>query len=123
LLAIAEQAGGLWIQRAREAARLLSAETEDASLGVQLLADIRTVFDGSGSDRLSSAGLVEQLVAMEDRPWVILGDQGPLTPPRLARLLRPYGISPATIRFTGTETAKGYYRTAFTDAFARYLAA
>ena len=40
---------------------------------------------------------------------------------RLGMLLREYDIRPDTIRFTPpTGQAKGYHRTAFTDAWQRY---
>jgi len=43
-----------------------------------------------------------------------------MTPAGIARLLKPFGISPETIR-VGEDTAKGYRLSAFEDAFARYL--
>jgi hypothetical protein len=39
---------------------------------------------------------------------------------RLAQMLRPFSIHPRTIRF-GEDTAKGYNRIDFEDAFERYL--
>jgi len=44
----------------------------------------------------------------------------PLTPSRLARLLRGYSIVPDSIRI-GEKTPKGYERGDFRDAFPRYL--
>ena len=47
----------------------------------------------------------------------------PITPTQLARLLKPFDISPKTLRFGAEEgdTAKGYRRDWFEDAFERYL--
>lgn len=58
LLAIAEAAGGEWPQRIRTAALEVFASTaaEDASIGVQLLADIRTIFDDRADDKIYLRG-------------------------------------------------------------------
>ena len=66
LFAIADSAGGAWPERARAAALTLSEsrEAEDSSIGVRLLADMRTVFEDTGADRTPSAKLVEVLVAI-----------------------------------------------------------
>jgi hypothetical protein len=49
----------------------------------------------------------------------------PITPNRLASLLRGYKIRPGTIRFGpgDKDTAKGYKHSQFVDAFERYLPA
>jgi hypothetical protein len=87
---------------------------------VTLLADIRATFEERQQDRLSSAELVESLVALEGRPWAEWKGGKPITPNGLARLLAPFGIKPGTIR-TSAGTPKGYHRPQFDDAFARYL--
>jgi putative DNA primase/helicase len=70
LIAIADAAGGKWPTRARKAARALSSveASDDASQSVQLLADIKAVFEALEVDRISSVDLVRALVEMEDRP-------------------------------------------------------
>src|SRR5262249_46847539 len=40
---------------------------------------------------------------------------------RLARLLKPYGVKPATIKVPAGSTAKGYHRADFEGAWERYL--
>lgn len=57
---------------------------------------------------------------MEDRPWPEYRQGKPITAPRLARRLKPYGVTPKTIRI-GENTAKGYKLEDLRDAFARYL--
>jgi len=49
LLAVADAAGEDWAQRAREAASLLvgAAKEAEPSLGIRLLADLKTIFDSS----------------------------------------------------------------------------
>jgi putative DNA primase/helicase len=122
LLAIADTAGGHWPQRAREAARILSGgeAVEDTSTRVQLLADIRAVFETRGADRIRSTDLVDALIDMEDRPWPEWRQGKPLTPAQLAQLLRPFGIVRGTRR-AGGDTFKGYCLRQFDDAFGCYL--
>ncbi len=121
LLAVADQAGDGWSVVAWGAALALSTGTarEDDSLRVRLLADIRRVFDERGVDRLVTKDLIDGLAADETAPW---GDwHGRLiTPERIARLLRPFGVQPDKWR-EGSTTARGYSRDMFTAAWARYL--
>ena len=48
LLAIADLAGGEWPEKARHAASRLSNVSDVASIGTQLLADVRSAFDHGG---------------------------------------------------------------------------
>jgi hypothetical protein len=122
LLAVADLAGGEWPDAARRALVELCAEAQadDQSRGVQLLSDIRQIFDERGIDRISSADLVVALTEIETSPWAECSRGKPLTKAKLARLLGRFGIAPGTIRVQDS-TPKGYYRRDFNDAFARYL--
>ena len=120
LIAIADQVGDHWPETARRVALLLSGEAEDPSLPVKLLADIRSVFEARGVDRLSSKDLCRELGKMEDRPWCEWSDGFRITKRQLARLLRQFGIRPKGIRM-GDKTPRGYVLADFEDAFARYL--
>lgn len=123
LLAIANAAGGHWPETARSVAVRLSGCAEDPSQSVQLLGDIRRVFDTKNEDRLSSSGLCGELGGMEDRPWCDFGSDGfQIKPKQLAKLLKPFGIVPNSVRI-GDRTPKGYTRADFDDVFARYLPA
>lgn len=120
LLAIADLASPEWSERARAAARCLSAhERDDDSLGVKALRDIREVFDHSNAAALASVDLREHLIALDDSTWAdFKGKQ--LTGRQLGDLLRPYRISARTIRISAT-TARGFRREQFEDAWRRYL--
>jgi hypothetical protein len=121
LSAIAEIAGGDWPSRAAAAALALTEhEVDDDSIGVQLLADIRIVFNETQAQYLSSAQLLRHLNSMNDRPWIEFQNGRPLTPRRLAVLLRPYGIHPRKLR-TGDVTIRAYERADFVDVWDRYL--
>lgn len=123
LLTIADTAGGSWPAQARAAALVLSGDQEDDSAAVLLLADIRDLFAARATNRLPSGEMSGALVALDDRPWSEWRNCKPLTSNALARLLKPFGIVPGTIRIGRAEsnTAKGYYRDAFEEAWDRYL--
>lgn len=124
LLAIADEAGGDWPDRARKAAEAAHAAAgDDAESRLELLlGDIRGIVTAKATDRLSSADLVAALVAIEGRPWAEFGKTGkPLTQGRLAQLLRPLKIAPTQIRFSTIDTRKGYQLWQFKEAFERYL--
>ena len=123
LLAIADLAGGEWPERARRAAKLLSGVDEDEDdLGPLLLSDLHRIFEKHRQEQLPSALLVKELNELDDRPWAEFRKGQPLTPNTLSRLLRPFGVKPKKLRF-GTETRNGYERSAFVDAWRRYLPA
>jgi hypothetical protein len=135
LFAIADIAGGSWPKRVREIAITANKASSEQSVSTLLLQDIHWIFegrpetdDGGGtvlrgikSDRASSADLVSQLVAIEGRPWAEWRGGREITQNGLARMLDRFGISPGTIRLHTGQTPKGYYRSAFDDAFSCYL--
>jgi hypothetical protein len=122
LLAIAEAAGGEWLQRIRAAALEIFASTaaEDASIGVQLLADIRTIFDDRTDDKITSEDMIAKLRDIESSPWADWDHGKGLSKGKLARFLRKYDVAPRTIRLEAV-VAKGYLRDSFKDAWSRYL--
>ncbi len=87
-------------------------------MAILLLDDVRTIF-GTVTQDISSADLVEALRALDSRPWATWGkDDKGLTSHALARLLKNFAIHPVKIRF-GADTANGYARRMFEDAWAR----
>lgn len=121
LFAVADLAGGQWPESARQAAidAVLSAKAnERPSPGVQLLADIRTCL--AGADRITTAKLLEGLLADEEAPWGDLKGRK-IDARKLGQMLRSYGIRSATIRMPDGSTPKGYRRADFLDAWDRYL--
>ena len=120
LFAIADHCGGEWPKRAREAAKTLSAlsdESEDSAL-VDLLEELKALFQKT--DRITSADLAEHLGRQSEKRWADWRHGKPITQRQVARLLAPLKIKPGTIR-ERDDTAKGYQRNWFDDAFARYL--
>ena len=121
LLAIARCAGPAWVTRATEAALVLSHKNDESvSTGNELLEDIQYVFVSKKIDRISSADLIAALVEDDEKPWATYNRGKPLTPRQLSKQLAAYNIKTKTVRFKN-ETPKGFERTQFEDAFARYL--
>ena len=129
LLAIADIAGGEWPGRARAALLELFSATEgqDDSLGVKLLTGMHRAF--ADTERLSTEAAINALLACDDAPWASWWERdiqsgnvrGPSA--KLARMLKPFGIQPGTIRQPDGTTPKGYKRESFEDAWERYLPA
>jgi hypothetical protein len=127
----ADAADGGWPQRARKAASAAhtAAADHEASRLELLLGDLRNTFDArrvarppfDNPDEIPSKDLVEHLVGVEGRPWCEMGrSRKPMTQNRLARMLKPLGITPGNV---GPEDARvrGYERDRFKEAFDRYL--
>lgn len=124
LLALADIAGGEWPERARAAALALSGDNPDlppASLGERLLIDIHRLFSQGGTDRLASAVLCARLAAMEETPWNEVRKGHPINPNKLANILKNFGVHSRKVRTSPTETAQGYDRQDFEDAWKRYI--
>jgi hypothetical protein len=122
LLAVADLAAGVWSEKARAALRELfgSAVSGDSSIGVQLLQDIRRVFNERGGDRIFSGDLVAALNEMDGQPWPEWSHGNGIRPAQLARLLKKYGItSHGSIRISD-QNRKGYMLTSFEEAWSRY---
>jgi len=122
LLAIADLAGGDWPHALRSALSELctKAQTSDGSIGVQLLADIRQIFDARGIDRISSTELAAALCEIETSPWSEWSKGKPLSAGKLARLLVPFDVAPHNVR-VGSAVLRGYETDDFQDAWSRYL--
>nr|WP_243703133.1 DUF3631 domain-containing protein [Mycobacterium marinum] len=120
-LAVAELAGGHWPETARVAAvTLVTASKAGApSVGVQLLRDLKVVFDTQGEERLSTESLLTELRGIEESPWGVIRRGEPLDARGLAQRLRKYGIKPDLQR-TNEGVSRGYTRAQFADAWSRY---
>ena len=128
LIAIADVAGGEWPKLAREAAVRLCGEPITEPKGVELLQDIKVIFDGDpesdsdgGCERISSEDLVNDLNNKEGSPWADYNHGKGITKNQVARMLKGFEIpSPKQLRF-GDKTLKGYLSEWFNNAFERYL--
>ena len=124
LFTVADHAGGEWPERVRDVARSLNRAKDETSIRVQLLADIKDIFEDRGGERLSSSVICDALAEKEESPWSEWGrPPKSITPATLARQLVHFGIKPKQMMGKGVPSnTRGYEIEAFTDAFTRYLA-
>jgi hypothetical protein len=133
LVAIADALGGEWGKAARRAAMVLTKDRSDEAPSITLLIDIRETFHRRACTRITSADLIEELVAIESSPWAewrgLQDNQQarPLTRNELARLLHPFKIRPRTIwpasrvgSSSRGKSAKGYLKEQFQEAWRAY---
>jgi putative DNA primase/helicase len=120
-----------WSKRARQAALAISGDQVSGnSVGEMLLSDIRDIFEEMlqeteepverNKQRIASNELVLKLNQLIDRPWPEFCKGQRLTQATLARLLKEFHISPNLSRVNKIPT-RSYHRTAFEQAFKRYL--
>ena len=118
LLAVAELAGGHWPERARVAA--VAAVAADgvkshAEPGIELLVDIKAVFDQLQVEAIFTVNLLAELTRLDPR-WRRLDGK------KLARMLHSYGMNQTNKnQRIGARVTKGYRREYFEDAWSRYL--
>src|SRR5262249_2022964 len=129
LIAIADSLG--YGHEAREAALIMCAGLPDEDPKVDLLMDVRDIFDELGVDRIFSKDLLEKLHEIEAGMWLEWqgpnGDQQPhkLTANEMARMLRDFKIKSRTVsplggRSSRGPSAQGYFRKDFESAWASY---
>ena len=119
LIAVADAAGGKWPKAARVAAVALVAlsKEEGRSLGVQLLADTRTVF--GEADKMHTKDILERLCALPESLWKDMRGS-PLNDRGLAHRLNQYGIKSKDVKIAGL-VLKGYVCQDFYEAWECYL--
>jgi uncharacterized protein DUF3631 len=135
LYALANAAGDDWFQRTIQASIELTKAEPIVSMGVQLLGDIRDVFDDKGNpdmiptneligrpeDRRDGA-IATGLCAIEESPWATWARGGPISPRKLALMLKEYDVFPE--REPGADHSygpKGYWLAHFKRPWERYL--
>ena len=123
LLAIAGCAGEDWINAINKAALALSGnEKSTQTIDVELMGDIKAIFDATTDTFITTAGLIEKLCEDDDAPWQNYNKGRPIGGRQIAGLLKPYGIEPDQQRLATVKNPKrGYNLEDFEDAFSRYL--
>lgn len=121
LLAVAELAGGEWPEYARKSAMALSGVSQEApTIEVELLTDIRDVFEQKGQECLFTVELLDALCGDDEKPWVTWNKGRPMSASQLSKKLSPFKVKPDDVR-RGTVVKKGYRLSKLQDAFERYL--
>jgi hypothetical protein len=124
LLTVADVAGGDWPTRARHAAVELAKSRVDgqASWGIRLLNDLRTLFVQQGGCHLASAECLRWLNSLDGAPWSTWNHGTGLNSYRLNKLLEPYEIHTRDVRVNDhPNPVKGIHRTHLEEAFRRWL--
>jgi Protein of unknown function (DUF3631) len=120
MLAIADSLGEEAGARAREAAQQIVGITDLTSAGVALLRDIKTMFDRSTLDYVTSKAVIDNLTSDPEKPWAEWSRGKPITEKGVATLLHEYSIFSRNVGPKEAQ-AKGYRRADFADVWGRYL--
>jgi len=126
LFSIANMAGDEWLKRASEAAIYLSKkENESLSAGVELLQDIKTIFDTKNLiEGIYTHELISELCSDLEAPWATYNRGKPLTPRQLAKKLKEFNICSKDMRLPPySKNLKGYTLKDFEEPFTRYIPA
>lgn len=91
----------------------------EASLGIELLKDIKIILDSHKNINISTQSMLTNLLSKDDRPWRNYQRKG-LSAYDLSVLLKPYGIKPKQFK-NKDQVVRGYGADDFIDAFKRYL--
>lgn len=121
LLAIAHLAGKEYLAATIETAIHLSGSKQAfSSVGIDLLQDIKNIFDTKQLIRTFTGDLLHELCSDDEAPWLTYNRGKPLTARQLGTRLREYKIESKDLRI-GNQVRKGFAREQFEDAWTRYL--
>ncbi len=99
LIAIADVARGDWPNYARQAALALSSLDDAVSVSIELLQDIKNIFEQKKMNRISTAELLEALYFDYEAPWATYNRGKPITARQLSKRLKDFGIMSKNYRF------------------------
>jgi len=121
LISIADIVGGQWPDVSRKiAVNLASIDEEDDTAKIQLLKDIKSIFDNRNTDRLWTKETLESLNNMDERSWSEWRRGKGLSARNLSQLLGAFGIHSKDVRID-LIVKKGYLLEDFKDSLARYI--
>lgn len=105
----------------RAATTMLNDKSDDVVDDCTLLKDVKTIFDDTGAERLSTNELLQRLYDISEHGWGLKEyGQCMLNPHTLARRLLKFCIKPVQWR-DGDCRYRGYMRENMEDAFERYI--
>ena len=126
LLAIGDVAGSDWSGRdgrAWKACEHVTASTADEETGARemVLADLHTIFkDKDWPEAIGTNQVLEDLIAMEARPWNEWKRGKPLTARGLSSLLKPFRVQPRQRKHAG-ENLRSYLLADLAPPFEAYF--
>jgi hypothetical protein len=92
---------------------------DSRTASVRLLAAIREAF--GEAEEIGSARLIEHLTEDPGSDWAEWRHGKPISQKGIATLLKPYEIIAERVQPGGGARVRGYLRSRFQDAWARYL--
>jgi len=120
LFSIADIVGEQWPDISRKTAtNLADIDKEDDTIKIQLLKDIKSIFDDEKTDRLWTKEIQESLISMEERSWSEWRKGKGLSPRNISMLLGAFDIHSKDVRISKI-VKKGYLLEDFKDSLARY---
>jgi len=120
LFAIADEIGGAWPAMVKGAAQELENRGE-RSYALDLLSDIRDIFDADGGPVLKSEDILNHLLRQQESPWAEWSKGNPMTPHALAKMLKPFDIESVRSRAGTPNPVSVYTRKSFEPVWERYL--
>ena len=120
LFQIAILAGVEWVDKLTKALKWLYENVDTSpSASVELLTLLKSMFTVKETDRLHTSFIIDQLCEDETGRWVGYDKGNRITPRQIAKLLKRYGVKPATFRVV--TNGKGYYLTDLKPVFEKYI--
>ena len=121
LFAVAQLAGGDWLKKALDAAKLLSTAVEDGDRAEQLIHDTRQILTDKGEPEVIKSGdLVQALNEIESSPWGDCNKGNGITAHKVAAMFKPFEIRPDQGRVRNGDVVRGYWLKDLTSVFERY---
>lgn len=123
LYEIAGVAGGPWLERVENAAKIMTeVPLRDRDLGERLLWDICAAFDKLKKERMHTLTILSQLNENLEAPWKTRFNRGQgMNEYDLCDMLGKFGIRPEKNAFRNSGVLRrGYSKEAFQDAWSRY---
>ncbi len=120
LYVIARHAGEAWERRLHEAALALNSTAQAENAAAELLLDILSIFIDMGRQKIMSRDLARLLRDGSGGMRSMALKDSAIDEFQIAKILRPYGIKPSTIR-VGKEVNKGYASADFREALTHYV--
>src|SRR5262249_31162294 len=110
-----------WAEQARKAASAMERGQDIAAIEIELLRDIKAVFDADDAAEISTKALIAALGAVDERRWATYAKGGkPISDRHIFRIVGEYRIKSDDVRPIGVH-AKAYQRERFIDVWAGYL--
>lgn len=78
------------------------------------------MFEHTRRERITTADLINELCNDDEKPWATYNRGKPLTPRQLGKKLSGYGIQSKNLKLGYDSVKKGFERSQFDKAFARY---